>query len=593
MTETAHPRRGAILRLLESRPAAVGLAAGIALVGLVPQFLSRTLPDISYLLYAAGRVIDGARLYVDLLEINPPLIVWLNMPVVAVARLLGASEITAYRLAVTALLVASVLACRWLLLHTSSGADPVQRRGIILLLVFSLFVLPRLDWGEREHLTLALTLPYLLLAIARLQGRTTGRLATTAIGLGAAVGIAIKPYFVALWFAREGLLALAGRTRGPTPEGWVIVAAGFAYAAAVAIVTPEYFALAGELGGAYQRFIHNPLLVTALLGDGAALSIGALLLAAGLWRHVTAGELRVVLIAGIAAFYLAAVMQLKGWRYHFYPALALSWLLLVLLSLRLHRPLFRWTERLFAAAAGAGALLLAALVIFGCLAQAARPLDPRYDADPSVGQLIPVVRQRSAGQDVIVLSPNMASGFPLTTYSGARWPLRFQHLWPLVAAYDSAIASPSPLILRDSAHMTSLERRVVDVVAEDMMRSTAPLMLVLRTGPDEPRWGMRRLDLLEFLSRDDRIARKLAEYEPAGVVGQYEVYQRRGGPALSLAVPTPGGSIAAAPGQPRVMRGAPFLLVMFALLLGGLYRREAGWFSRPGDLFEAGIQPNA
>ena len=167
---------GARLARLPGAPY-LALLAAVALIGLVPQYLSRTLPDIAFLLYAAGRVLDGATLYVDLVEINPPLIVWLNIPIVVAARELGISEITAYRLAVTLLLAGSVIASARILRRIADdGSDrPTVRpsdlptwRLTVLLIVVALFVLPRLDWGEREHLTLALVLPYVLLGAVRL-----------------------------------------------------------------------------------------------------------------------------------------------------------------------------------------------------------------------------------------------------------------------------------------------------------------------------------------------------------------------------------------------------------------------------------------
>lgn len=551
--------------------AAVG---ALALAGLVPQFLSRTLPDIAFLLYAAGRVLDGARMYVDVIEINPPLIVWLGMPIVAVARTLGASEITVYRLVVVALLAGSVLACRWVLLRTEDGRDPAFRRFLLLMMVAALFVLPRLDWGEREHLTLALVLPYILLTVSRLQGNTVGRGAVLAIGLAAAVGIAIKPHFVLLWLAREGALAIRGRRLRPSPEGWVIVGCGVAYAGAVALLAPEYFELARELGGAYQVYVHNPLMVTALLGDGAALSLGALLVAVGLWGRVASPPLRVALVVSILAFYVAAVLQLKGWRYHFYPSLALAWVLAGVVAVRVRRPLLRWTERMFAAVAGAGAATVGAMAVAGCIAQSAHPLDPRYDADPSIGRLIPVVRAHAEGRDLVVLSPNMASGFPLTTYAGARWPQRLSNLWPLVAAYDSAIQAAAPFRFRPAGEMTVLEQRVLATVAEDLRSSDAPLLLVLRTGPDEPTWGMRRLDLLDFLSRDLRLRELFDGYRRAGSIGQYDVYQRLEEP-LPLVLGAPEEAAANAPAQLRVRPGSLAAGAVFLLVLGACFRRES------------------
>jgi hypothetical protein len=543
----------------------------IAAIGLVPQFRSRTLPDIAFLLHAAGRVLDGARLYVDVLEINPPLIVWLNLPIVAAARSLGFAELTVYRVAVVLLLCASVAACRWML----KDEEAHHRRILLLLIVFAFFVLPRLDWGEREHLTLALALPYTLLAAARVTGTPPSRPAALAAGAAAAIGIAIKPQFVLLWLAREGVVMVVQRRARPTVEGWLIVACGAAYLGAVALFTPEYLALVRELGGPYHQFIRNPLLVTALLGDGAAIALGALVLTVGLWRSGNGrAGLRLVLTAALVACYLSAVLQLKGWRYHFYPALSLAWMLLVVLALRARRPLSRWSDRLFVSVAGAAGLSIAAAAVAGCVRQAAAPLDPRYDADPSIGQLIPFARQSAAGRDLIVLSPNMASGFPLTMYAGARWPQRFSNLWPLVAAYDSAIESSAPFSYRDSAAMTGLERRVLSTVAEDLAGADAPLMLVLRTGPDEPRWGMRRLDLLAFLARDDRVAGLLDRYRRLGVAGQYDVYWRRDEPTARPALPPQVRGTEVAPDAVRVAPGALGMALCFAIALFLLFRRE-------------------
>ena len=68
-------------------------AAAMVLLAVVPELRSRTLPDTGWLLYAAARMLDGATLYVDLVEVNPPLIVWLNAIPVALSRALALSPI--------------------------------------------------------------------------------------------------------------------------------------------------------------------------------------------------------------------------------------------------------------------------------------------------------------------------------------------------------------------------------------------------------------------------------------------------------------------------------------------------------------------
>ena len=45
--------------------------------------------DIAWLLYVAHRWMSGRELYVDVIEVNPPLIIWISAIPLAVARWLG------------------------------------------------------------------------------------------------------------------------------------------------------------------------------------------------------------------------------------------------------------------------------------------------------------------------------------------------------------------------------------------------------------------------------------------------------------------------------------------------------------------------
>src|SRR5713101_4776931 len=64
----------------------------IALVFVVAIVLRQVVPlntDVSWLLTIGERVLDGQRLYVDIVEINPPMAVLAYLPGIAVARALG------------------------------------------------------------------------------------------------------------------------------------------------------------------------------------------------------------------------------------------------------------------------------------------------------------------------------------------------------------------------------------------------------------------------------------------------------------------------------------------------------------------------
>lgn len=77
------------------------LTAGLVAVAVAAGFIElRAFPlnhDAAWYLYVAGAWLDGKRLYVDILEVSPPVIVWLSAPAVALARLAGTSVGTTFR----------------------------------------------------------------------------------------------------------------------------------------------------------------------------------------------------------------------------------------------------------------------------------------------------------------------------------------------------------------------------------------------------------------------------------------------------------------------------------------------------------------
>ena len=499
------------------------VTAALLVVAIAAEFRARIIPDTGVLLYVGAQVLDGARLYVDVIDINPPLIIWMNAAVVWAARTVTIDPIVTYRIAVVLAAVLSlVLGARIL------GAGRGQTDAVLLAATcFALIVLPRQDFGEREHLALIGTMPYLLLAVRRLDGASLPGWMGGAAGLLAGIGIAIKPHFILLMGAREGLLWARGGRRRPSPETAVAMATGSLYLLAAALLHPEFFTLLGWLAAPYATFMRNSIPVTALLGDGAAFTLGALIIGAALWKPLGRPADVAVLASAGAAFYLAAVLQQKGWRYHFYPGIALGWMVLVVVAVRALEIRLGGAGKWLAASAALGAVALATVGAGGAIAQFANPRDPRYDADPDIARLIPFVREHAGEGTLFVLSSNPGSAFPLVNYTGVRWGTRFPHLWPLIAAYDSALRDPRPLTLAATGAEPQLARRVRDMTVEDMLRTPPALILVLRPAPDEPGWYARRFDYLEFFQLDPRFMELMNGYERLGAIGKYDAYLPR------------------------------------------------------------------
>src|SRR5215472_2018419 len=124
--------------------------------------------DIAWLLYVARRWLAGRELYVDVVEVNPPLIVWISAIPIQLASVLG---IDAQYTAIP-LFVAAVLGCAWwtAALLKGTGALFEDRLPVFAAIGTVLLVVPAGDLGQREHLLVAAILPYLALFARSLDG---------------------------------------------------------------------------------------------------------------------------------------------------------------------------------------------------------------------------------------------------------------------------------------------------------------------------------------------------------------------------------------------------------------------------------------
>jgi hypothetical protein len=554
----------------------------LAALGAVPALLSSPQPDTAWLLTAANRILDGARLYVDVVEVNPPLIVWFDLIPAAIARTLHLPAAPVF----SAIVVLLALGSAWVTAVLVGRLFPDRlglRRLLTLATVFVLLPLSREDFGQREHLFLILAFPYIMIAGLRSVDRPVGPRGAIAAGLAAGAGIALKPYFVLLWLFLEVGLLVQGRRWVPKvrPESVAVVAVGALYLGAILLWTPQYFQVVRTMAGPYYDFLSNTLLVTALLGDGAVLPIVALLVVLGLGQRARTPLVWSTVAWGMAGLWLSAVLQHKGWRYHFYPAFAVALWLLVLVAADVRRPLARQVERLYAALSAAVVVAMMAVTLGACALQCVVPRDPRYDVDPDQHRLVPIVRQYAAAKgSMAMLSWSIASAYPLATAAGVPVASRFPSLWTLGAIYWHAARSDSPIRYNERAAMGPLERYVNDAVVEDLRNGRPELLVVLRPGLDRREWGLRRLDFLAYFLRDQRFASLFERYRYWRRVGEYWVFIRVPDdaaaappawkpPAISMGSPDPGLSGGSVPLRwTQVVAGLAFLgLVLVALRL--------------------------
>src|SRR5262245_10721891 len=269
-------------------------------------------------LFAEGRVP-----YVDFVDVNPPLIMYLSAGVILLARSVKQHPVTCFNLIVWLLAMASTIGYRAQLRR----AWGEQRRSWVGFMSFlwagcSWGALEFVQFGQREHLFLLAAVPFLLLRSRRWEGGSPGRLEAVLAGCLAGLGAALKPYFVVvIVFPEVWWLCTRRRFRAlPGTEALSLAATGLVYGAHFLWLP------AVERVAFFDRWL--PFFLRHYDVYNRSISLKVLLLLAG---AVAAALLvkrgGVAPLASLAGPFLAlagggmaaCLLQSKGWGYHAIP----------------------------------------------------------------------------------------------------------------------------------------------------------------------------------------------------------------------------------------------------------------------------------
>jgi hypothetical protein len=473
--------------------------------------------DVAWLLYAAGRVWDGGKLYVDIYEVNPPLAVWFNFPVVWATRLLDWPEIPVFYAYVILLLGLTLWLCRSLINVVFQNNSLVIRYGIWLSLIIITCIGSLNIFGQREHFVFCLTFPYILAAAARAQGKRLDRPVALVIGCLSGLGISFKPYFLLLWVMVEAYLAWA---RKPSclwrrPENLAIAGMIAAYTGIVLIFESQYLNLVLFIRQVYfgldiSYWVFLP--ITFLWFLGALLLIFK--------RDAQLAAVLQVLFISSTAFLLSALIQKKGWPNHLYPAMATSVLLICVWVFSKVDDMERRGK--LTIMSGRGVVCATVLVLMVCFTFRAENYRQSQKKSP-LFQLLPLVKEQARGKPIYIFSTNVKPAFPLVNYAGARWPYHFHSLWPLPGIYKANRAALLP-----PEQLASLERWLIDTVVTDLVR-TPPKLLMVDRSQYKIGLGFEDFDLLGYFGRDSRLQELLDSYVFLTEIDGFAIYRRSTG----------------------------------------------------------------
>ena len=510
-------------------PSAFLPALAIAIAAILLQWRFGLLGDVSWLITADEKWLDGETPYVDFIEINPPASLILYWPAIALARLVGLRP----EFMVAAFGFLSVAAGLGLAAAILSRAGLLSRFGpvaqAIALVAFA--VLPGQSFDERDHLAAVCGLPFLALAAARAaHAPVDGRLAVLA-GLGAGAMAAIKPPYALVAIALLPYLVrrvgLAELFRGV--EYCAAIALGLAYVAIVPVFFPYYVVDILPLGLAVYAPIREPL-AQLLTAPGALLTF-ALGAAAVKLAERRLGE-PLVAVAGLAALgaLAAYVVQGKGWLYQAYPALAFMSLAAAAALALAPPPLRRIVLGALAGFCAALALLALgqwplpiAFVAAGAAGALAWRLDEARRAPPFAemgvaatigaacglfamnGVETPTIARALAGlgphPTVAAISESLAFGHPMTRRVGGVWVQSVPSLW---------ITSAARRLIDEHPSDAALAQRLSPYIEKDRDRLVADLT---RNRPDAILVGRLGTRFHDWAWSDPKIAEARADYQ--------------------------------------------------------------------------------
>ena len=485
--------------------------------------------DAAFCLVVARRLQGGERLYVNIIETNPPLIFWLYAIPAYANRVL---EFADDRL--VGAFVASILfgSCALAASVLKFASRLTRRMRVAVVCSFAVAaVVPFVQQvGEKEQIAVMLFFPYALVAAREIDGDFLPRPIAVVAVVAAAIGIAIKPFFLAPWIALEAVVAgVTGRRH--RERFWLVLAFQVCYGLAVVgneayrnHVFPMVRAWYWAYGTSWESVVATkPVLVMAVAAVTGC--------ACFRWFQRSPGAAdALVFSASSLGWLIAATSQKKDWFYLLLPALvcttlAVEFIAIVLIALvgSLRRqPNGRWLQ---VAAIGAIAAVPVAWftprVAYSVRVLYATLRNP-YGAGFSA--LRTFVAERATGEPVYMMSTGMWPMFPVVNLAGATMPYRFHFLWPLPALY--ARGNRTAASGRDPLQQDPLERAFFDTVVDDLV-ANPPRVLIVDHDPFQHAMNGVAFDHVAYFSHAPQFRALMQRYKREGSIGPYELFELR------------------------------------------------------------------
>jgi hypothetical protein len=371
--------------------------------------------DVSWLFVIGERMLDGQRLYRDIIEINPPMAPFAYLPGVALARVLGVDPRHVIDAQLLLLAAASLFAVSRILLLSPATA-PSRSGAFAVWAAAVVTILPMHVFAQREHIALLTFLPALAVYALRSNREPLPLWAILIAGIGAGITLAFKPFFTVP--AVFCILFATIRSRSWrvlfAPENIIAGVIVTVVSLGTYILYPEYFTITYPLVRDTYLSWSMPAAVI-FLNDATLISTVALVTVLLARQKIRPDPVLLVAVLASVGFAISFFLQRRGWAYHSYPMVALA-----LLAMGYALTDVANAEVSSRRAEAASAVVMAATLAFGML---------WFNTNVRVGPIREAIAGLKPNPRILMLSGEAALGHPLVRDVGGVWVSRQENLW--------------------------------------------------------------------------------------------------------------------------------------------------------------------
>ena len=460
----------------------------------------------------------------EIVDPNPPLIFWLLTIPNLIANVTQISVLTIFRISIFMLIIVSVLQCNHIL---ESFPKSYNNKFIILTLVFIFTLMPRGDFGQREHIIIILVTPYIFTIVRRSFDEEVYNLQSAVIGIFAGIGFCLKPYYLLLPLLLEAYIFYKNRRLSLYKhiESFIIIIIFTIYLISIFIFNRDYITRTVPyvicVYGAYNEniitlfsrlyFIIIVFIIYWLAKDETSFSAFA----------------NILLLSAIcmAIIYL---VQGKGWSYHLYPCKATSFLLIIyccsiialknkFIIVNLIRTILYYVVILFVIISVSKSLNWHFVIYQEYKSR------EKFIAEYKIIQLIK--KQTIGSGNIYFISTSAKPAFPVVNYSGVGWSSRFNALWMLPAIINNKELPHRLANEIKNKKLYEIESYLFESVLADL-EAQPPSLIFVDNSQYKQGLGNQKFDFMEYFMKDPVFREFMSQYKELTWVDDHQVFKR-------------------------------------------------------------------